>query len=245
MLGSDIKVLFIDLGTQKLRIEQRADLNEYMGGVGVAIRLFEEAFHPELPPLHESQPIVFAVGALTSVFPVMTKTVAVFYSPHTGELGEKLCRRQARVCDDAGGLRRNRHQRQGEETHATSPSARTTFPSATRARSGACLARSSAASSASGSRDPASAALYASARPARKRRYLCQRLRGYVPAFRASWPRRMHGQQKPQGDAGLWHHADRDQGLSGPTGTPTARCIKSAPKPSLCKNTTTLAPLST
>ena len=88
MLGSDIKVLFIDLGTQKLRIEQRADLNEYMGGVGVAIRLFEETFHPELPPLHESQPIVFAVGALTSVFPVMTKTVAVFYSPHTGELGE-------------------------------------------------------------------------------------------------------------------------------------------------------------
>ncbi len=52
------------------------------------MRLFEENFHPELPPLDASQPIVFAVGALTSVFPVMTKTVAVFYSPHTGELGE-------------------------------------------------------------------------------------------------------------------------------------------------------------
>lgn len=88
MLGEDKKVLFIDLGTEKLRIEKRADLNESLGGVGIAIRLFEENFHPELPPLHESQPIVFAVGALTSVFPVMTKTVAVFYSPHTGELGE-------------------------------------------------------------------------------------------------------------------------------------------------------------
>ena len=88
MLGDDKKVLFIDLSTEKLKIEKRADLNASMGGVGIAIRLFEENFHPTLPPLHESQPIVFAVGALTSVFPVMTKTVAVFYSPHTGELGE-------------------------------------------------------------------------------------------------------------------------------------------------------------
>ena len=88
MLNEDIRVLFIDLNTQKLRIEKRADLNEYLGGVGVAMKLFEESFHPELPPLHESQPVVFAIGAISSVFPVMTKTVAVFYSPHTGELGE-------------------------------------------------------------------------------------------------------------------------------------------------------------
>ena len=67
MLGEDKKVLFIDLGTEKLRIEKRADLNRYLGGVGIAIKLFEENFHPELPPLDDSQPIVFAVGALTSV----------------------------------------------------------------------------------------------------------------------------------------------------------------------------------
>lgn len=88
MLGDDKKILFVDLSTEKLRIEKRPDLNESLGGIGIAIKLFEENFHSELPPLHESQPIVFAVGALTSVFPVMTKTVAVFYSPHTGELGE-------------------------------------------------------------------------------------------------------------------------------------------------------------
>ena len=88
MLGEDKRVLFIDLTTEKLRIEKRVDLNASIGGVGIAIRLFEETFHPELPPLDDAQPIVFAVGALTSVFPVMTKTVAVFYSPHTGELGE-------------------------------------------------------------------------------------------------------------------------------------------------------------
>lgn len=88
MLGDDKKILFVDLSSEKLKIEKRVDLNASIGGVGIAIRLFEENFHPELPPLDDAQPIVFAVGALTSVFPVMTKTVAVFYSPHTDELGE-------------------------------------------------------------------------------------------------------------------------------------------------------------
>ena len=88
MFNEDKRILFIDLNTEKLRIEQRPDLNEYLGGVGIAMKLFEENVQVALPPLHESQPVVFAVGALTSIFPVMTKTVAVFYSPHTGELGE-------------------------------------------------------------------------------------------------------------------------------------------------------------
>ncbi len=88
MFNEDKRILFIDLNTEKLRIEKRPDLNEYLGGVGIAMKLFEENVHVDLPPLHETQPVVFAVGALTSIFPVMTKTVAVFYSPHTGELGE-------------------------------------------------------------------------------------------------------------------------------------------------------------
>ena len=89
MLNEDYKrILFIDLETKKLRIEKRPDLNEYLGGVGIAMKLFEETFHPDLPPLDEKQPVIFAIGAASTVFPVLTKTVAVFYSPHTGELGE-------------------------------------------------------------------------------------------------------------------------------------------------------------
>jgi aldehyde:ferredoxin oxidoreductase len=89
MLNENYKrVLFIDLNTQKLKIEKREDLNAYLGGVGVAMKLFEENFHPDLPPLHESQPVVFAIGAASTIYPVLTKTVAVFFSPHTGELGE-------------------------------------------------------------------------------------------------------------------------------------------------------------
>lgn len=83
-----IRVLHIDLSTGRIRIDNRRDLRAYLGGVGVASKLLLENMHPDLPALHESQPIVFAIGAASSVFPVITKTVAMFISPLTGELGE-------------------------------------------------------------------------------------------------------------------------------------------------------------
>jgi len=83
-----IRVLYINLTDEKVRIEIRSDLYDYLGGVGVASKLLEENIKPGKPPLHEDQPIVFAIGALSSVMPVVTKTVAMFVSPVTGELGE-------------------------------------------------------------------------------------------------------------------------------------------------------------
>lgn len=83
-----IRVLYIDMSTNKIRIENRKDLFEYMGGVGVASKLLEENLKPELDAFDEEQPIVFAIGAASTIFPVVTKTVAMFRSPLTGELGE-------------------------------------------------------------------------------------------------------------------------------------------------------------
>jgi len=83
-----IRVLFIDMSTQKIRIEERDDLNRYMGGVGIASKLLEENMHAELPPVDPAQPIVFAIGPLSTIYPVITKVVAMFISPLTGELGE-------------------------------------------------------------------------------------------------------------------------------------------------------------
>jgi aldehyde:ferredoxin oxidoreductase len=83
-----IKVLYVDLNNEKIEIAHRHDLYEYLGGVGVASKLLEENIKPDLDPLDPSQPIVFAIGGATSVFPVITKTVAMFISPLTGELGE-------------------------------------------------------------------------------------------------------------------------------------------------------------
>ncbi len=83
-----IRVLYVNLSTGKVRIEQREDLMDYLGGVGVASKLLEENLQPDAEPLHPDQPVIFAIGALSTIFPVMTKTVAMFVSPLTGELGE-------------------------------------------------------------------------------------------------------------------------------------------------------------
>jgi aldehyde:ferredoxin oxidoreductase len=83
-----INVLYVDLSSRKIQIDKRVDLKDYLGGVGVAARLLEENMKPELDPLDEQQPAIFAIGALSSIYPVITKTVAMFVSPLTGELGE-------------------------------------------------------------------------------------------------------------------------------------------------------------
>lgn len=88
MYKNYIKVLNVNLTTQKIRIDKREDLKEYLGGVGVGIKLLEENVKPELDPLDPAQPIILSIGAASTVYPVITKVVALFRSPHTGELGE-------------------------------------------------------------------------------------------------------------------------------------------------------------
>ena len=83
-----IRVLYIDLHVQKIHIDERHDLSKYLGGVGVASKLLEENMRPQLSPLDPAQPIVFASGALSTIFPAMSKVVAMFVSPLTGNLGE-------------------------------------------------------------------------------------------------------------------------------------------------------------
>ncbi|MGB9887389.1 MAG: aldehyde ferredoxin oxidoreductase N-terminal domain-containing protein [Moorellales bacterium] len=89
MLGANfIRVLKVDLGTGKCSLEDREDLFPYLGGVGVAARLLDENLHYDLDPLDPQQPLVFAIGPLSYVYPAVTKTCLMFYSPLTGELGE-------------------------------------------------------------------------------------------------------------------------------------------------------------
>ncbi|NPV26120.1 MAG: aldehyde:ferredoxin oxidoreductase [Firmicutes bacterium] len=83
-----IRVLTIDLTSQTFDIEERADLYEYLGGSGVAVQLFSETVNPNLDAYAPAQPIVFAIGPLSTIYPAVTKTVAMFRSPLTGELGE-------------------------------------------------------------------------------------------------------------------------------------------------------------
>ncbi len=91
MIGKDplANVLFVDLSSRRYWVEERQELFErYVGGAGVAIQLLKEKCERGTDPYGPSNPIVFAVGPLNGVFPIASKTVAMFKSPLTGNLGE-------------------------------------------------------------------------------------------------------------------------------------------------------------
>jgi aldehyde:ferredoxin oxidoreductase len=94
MLKNDTlsNVLYIDLTKKDYTIENRSDLFEkYLGGAGVAIELLRENCPEGCDPYSPDNPVIFAVGPLTSMFPLASKTVAMFKSPLTGNLGESHC----------------------------------------------------------------------------------------------------------------------------------------------------------
>ena len=82
-------VLTIDLTNRKYAVDARPDLfNKYIGGAGVGIKLLEEHCPQGADPLGPDNPIIFTVGPLTGLYPLASKTVAMFKSPLTGNLGE-------------------------------------------------------------------------------------------------------------------------------------------------------------
>lgn len=94
MLSDDplANILYIDLTKKNFRIEKRHDLFEkYIGGVGVATQLLHEECPKGVDPLSAENPIIFTVGPITALFPMASKTVAMFKSPLNGNLGESHC----------------------------------------------------------------------------------------------------------------------------------------------------------
>ncbi len=85
------KILRIDLTEEKAAIEPAQKIfDQWLGGTGVATFLLEQELKKaKIPdPLAAEAPFIFATGALASFYPMMTKTVAMFRSPLTGDLGE-------------------------------------------------------------------------------------------------------------------------------------------------------------
>ncbi|MFB0560916.1 MAG: aldehyde ferredoxin oxidoreductase family protein [Candidatus Lokiarchaeia archaeon] len=82
-------ILYVDLSKHLFRTKNRQELfEEYIGGTGVATQLLIEECEKGTNPLGPGNVIVFAVGPLTNLYPMASKTVAMFKSPHTGNLGE-------------------------------------------------------------------------------------------------------------------------------------------------------------
>ncbi len=91
MLANDPlpRVLYIDLARRRSWVTVREDLFEAgLGGAGVGIRLLNEECPAGTDPLGPGNPIILTVGPLVGLFPLASKTVATFKSPHTGNLGE-------------------------------------------------------------------------------------------------------------------------------------------------------------
>jgi aldehyde:ferredoxin oxidoreductase len=83
------RILYVDLSRRSFHVENKPELFEkYVGGTGVAIRLLLDECPRNADPLGPENPIIFAVGPLTGLFPMASKTVAIFKSPLTGNLGE-------------------------------------------------------------------------------------------------------------------------------------------------------------
>jgi aldehyde:ferredoxin oxidoreductase len=91
MLENDTlsRVLYVDLTKRKIWNEDRPDIFEStIGGTGAGIRLLNEECPEGADPLGPENPIILTVGPMTGLFPMASKTIAMFKSPHTGNLGE-------------------------------------------------------------------------------------------------------------------------------------------------------------
>ncbi len=89
---SQANILYIDLSKKDYYIKNRPELlDKYIGGTGIAAQLLLEECPEGCDPLSPESPIILAVGPLTPFFPLASKTVALFKSPLTGNLGESHC----------------------------------------------------------------------------------------------------------------------------------------------------------
>ncbi|MEM1569142.1 MAG: aldehyde ferredoxin oxidoreductase family protein [Candidatus Bathyarchaeia archaeon] len=82
------RVLYIDLSRKRSWIDKCELFADRIGGVGVGIKLLEEELPKGADPLGPENVIIFAVGPLTGLYPMASKTIALFKSPLTGNLGE-------------------------------------------------------------------------------------------------------------------------------------------------------------
>lgn len=75
-------VLYVDLTRKTSWVESREDLfSKWLGGIGVATQLYKEEVPKNADPLSPENTVIFAVGPLTGVYPLASKTIAVFKSP--------------------------------------------------------------------------------------------------------------------------------------------------------------------
>lgn len=82
------RVLHVNLTTKSFTPINFGSRVEHIGGSGLAAALYQAYGHVDAAPLDPEQPIIFAIGPLTGLFPTMSKAICGFRSPYTGEWAE-------------------------------------------------------------------------------------------------------------------------------------------------------------
>ncbi len=88
MNQEEFRILIVDLERGKGRVETLAGRSTALGGSGLAALLFEKYGDPVRPWDDPNQPFILAVGPLTGLFPLMSKTVCAFKSPYHDQYTE-------------------------------------------------------------------------------------------------------------------------------------------------------------
>ncbi len=87
-MNNKFRVLVVDLSSKKSKVEFYDTRKKWLGGSGLAAGLFEKYANFDNDPFHPDQPIIFAIGPLTGMFPLMSKTIMSFMSPYNGQYAE-------------------------------------------------------------------------------------------------------------------------------------------------------------
>ncbi len=88
MIRDYFRVLIVDLATGKGNVVNVDGRNEFVGGSGLGALLFSLYGHAERSWDDPDQPLIFSIGALTGLFPLMSKTVCSFKSPYHDQFAE-------------------------------------------------------------------------------------------------------------------------------------------------------------
>ncbi len=82
-------MMTVDLTTGTSQITPVDELfDTYLGGTGAATKLLTDEIAQNKDPYAPPSPVFFAIGPFNGLYPLCTKTVALFISPLTGNLGE-------------------------------------------------------------------------------------------------------------------------------------------------------------
>ncbi|WP_419176435.1 aldehyde ferredoxin oxidoreductase N-terminal domain-containing protein [Desulfosediminicola sp.] len=88
MMREQFRVLVYDLSSGSGQFVELDGRDQVAGGSGLAALLYMKYGHPDKPWHHEGQPLIFAIGPLTGLFPLMSKTVCSFRSSYHNEYTE-------------------------------------------------------------------------------------------------------------------------------------------------------------